>query len=80
MSKSDIPVNPHAFKVLTPKEMLIAARSVVEVCMADGESLTSIQREGIAEYLFNGGGAPSLNQAKAQVKFWVKQEIAKRKA
>tara|TARA_Y100000389_G_scaffold156914_1_gene157898 strand:+ start:81 stop:314 length:234 start_codon:yes stop_codon:yes gene_type:complete len=75
-----IPTNPHAFKVLTPREMLSAARSVVEVCMADGEILTSFQREGIAEYLFNGGGAPSLNQAKAQVKFWVKQEIAKRKA
>jgi len=75
-----IPENPHAFKVLTPKEMLSAARSVVEVCMADGEILTSFQREGIAEYLFNGGGAPSLNQAKAQVKFWVKQEIAKRNA
>ena len=75
MSKS----NPHAFKVLTPKEMLIAARSVVVVGMSDGESIpTSIEREGIAEYLFNGGGAPSLNQAKAQVKFWVKQEIAKR--
>jgi hypothetical protein len=73
-----IPTNPHAFKVLTPKEMLSAARSVVEVCMADGETLTSFQREGIAEYLFNGGGAPSLNQAKAQVRFWARQENLKR--
>jgi hypothetical protein len=73
-----IPTNPHAFKVLTPKEMLSAARSVVKVCMADGETLTSFQREGIAEYLFNGGGAPSLNQAKAQVRFWARQENLKR--
>jgi len=73
-----IPTNPHAFKVLTPKEMLSAARSVVEVCMADGETLTSFQIEGIAEYLFDGGGAPSLNQAKAQVRFWARQENLKR--
>ena len=70
--------NPHAFKVLTAAEMIRSARSLVEVCMADGEHLTSDQIEGIAEYLFNGGGAPSLEQAKAQVRFWARQENLKR--
>ena len=77
-----IPTNPHAFKVQAPRELLMASRSLVEVCMADGDHLTSFQVETIAEYLFSNGngGSPSINHAKAQVRFWAKQEYSKRKA
>lgn len=78
MSKSDIPVNPlSSSKALSPKEILAAARCLVEINMADGETLSSFQVDSIADYLFEEGGVSSLKEAVARVNFWIKQEIAK---
>ena len=65
--------NPNAFKKQSPEQVVSFAKTLLDLSWP----LSSWDVSNIAEVLVNGGVSPHMDQARAQVKFWARNQAKK---